>query len=162
MPPGSSSQSMAFINRNDEHENWLAALSLWNQVANWARYQTSDFHLKNQIKALLICLWNEKDWLKKQYPAKSKEIELFIDNSEYIKVIGDLANSVKHRSLDKKPRSKAIQTTYFGRVTLSRNRKRRLYFIDLGDNKHCEILDILRGGITEFEKLKFSVTSDPV
>ena len=72
---------MVLINSKNEHENWFVALSIWNRIYNWTHYKMSERELQIQIKSLLVFLWNEKDWLKKQYPTKGKQIEQFIDKS---------------------------------------------------------------------------------
>ena len=151
---------MVLINSNNGHENWFDALSLWNRVYNWAHYKTSKRELQIQIKSLLIYLWNEKDWLKEQYPSKKEQVEQFINKSTYIKIVGDLANTVKHRQLTKKPRSSVEQTDYFGRITTGRGASRSLYyFLNIGDRKTVEIMEILRGTIDEFEELKYLLAS---
>lgn len=101
-------------------------------------------------------LWNEKDWLKKQYPSNGKRIEQFIDKSTYIKIVGDIANTIKHRELTKKHRSSVAQTGYLGRVTTGQGATRRLIFFS-SDGKHIEIMEILRGAIEEFTQLKRSL-----
>jgi len=142
------------VDTTNEHSNWLEALSLWNRIANWSHYRTSESQLRTQIKSLLVYLWNEKDWLKKQYPLKKNRIESFVDKSTHIAIVADLANTVKHCQLDRYPRSTAAQTNYFGRVTTGRGNTRKLYFISVGGSKHREIMEILRGSIEEFEQLR--------
>lgn len=151
---------MVLINSNNEHENWFEALSLWNRVYNWAHYKTSKRELQIQIKSLLVYLWSEKDWLKEQYPSQKKQVEQFINKSIYIKIVGDLANRIKHRQLTNKPRSSVEQTGYWGRITTGRGASRSLYyFLNLGDGKPVEIMEILRGTIDEFEELKCLLSS---
>lgn len=107
---------------------------------------------------MLVFLWNEKDWLKQQYPMKAKSIEQFIDDSKCMGVVGDLANTVKHRTLIKKTRSDAEQTNYFGKVTLNGS-ERRMHYIKMSNGEHEEIMTILRGALDEFEELRFSLLS---
>ena len=145
---------MGLINSHNEHENWFEALSLWNRVYNWSLHKTSERALKIQIKSLLVYLWSEKDWVKKQYPSENKRIEEFIDTSTYIKIVGDLANIVKHRKLTRKPRSSVAQTSYFGCITTGRGGIRRLEFFNSDGSKPLEIMEILRGAIEEFTELK--------
>ena len=66
---------MNIINQSNQHENWFEALALWNQIANWISYKTSEHQLRQQFKTMAVYLWNEKDWLKGQYPEQSKFIE---------------------------------------------------------------------------------------
>jgi hypothetical protein len=39
-------------------------------------------------------MWNEKDWLKKEYPVKSKGVEEYVNDSIHLKIVADLANSL--------------------------------------------------------------------
>ena len=150
---------MALINQADDHANWFEVLEIWEKIANWIHYQTPESQLRSQIKAMLVFLWNEKDWLIGQYPTKHDKIEQRIKNSVYMGVVGDLANTVKHRHLTRKPRSSANQTDYFGKVTVSRGIGRRLYYVKLGNKRHVEIMNILRGALDEFEELRGSLLS---
>lgn len=150
---------MAIVNQENMHENWFDALALWNRIANWIHYRTSETELRRQIKQMLVLLWNEKDWLKQQYPTKAKRIEEFIDVSKYISVVGDLANTVKHRTLTKKTRSAARQTNYYGKITLGNGVGRRLHYIEMGSGEHEEIMAILRGALDEFEELRCALLS---
>mgnify|MGYP006205526777 FL=1 len=145
---------MNIINQSNQHENWFEALALWNQIANWISYKTSERQLRQQFKTMAVYLWNEKDWLKGQYPEQSKFIENQINISKYMRVIGDLANFVKHRNISKHQRSEMRQTNYFGKVTLGCGASRRMYYIDLGNGEHEEVYQILRGALEEFSTLR--------
>lgn len=90
---------MPLINHAASDANWLEVLVLWEQVANWARFRPSEAVLRQQVKALVVFLSNEKDWLKQQYPSDPESIERTINNSKYIGIIVDLANLIKHRRL---------------------------------------------------------------
>lgn len=153
---------MTLVDQQNANSNWAEALDLWSRVVNWEHYLASESQLRSQIKTLLVYVWNEKDWLRSQYPAKSKKIENYINNSKYISVVADLANTVKHRKLTKAPRSSASQTEYYGSVILGRNSKRRLYFINMGNGEHSEILEIIRGALDEFEELQMALLSGSV
>jgi hypothetical protein len=153
---------MNLIDQDDERGNWWEALRIWEKLANWTRFIKSDSEFRNQAKMLLICLWNEKDWLKSHYPDKQKGIERFINDSKYICIAGDLANTVKHRKLTMKRRSSASQTGYYGRVTTGNGETRRLYFINDGKGGHPEIMEILRGALDEFEILHHQLHSNTI
>ncbi len=79
-------------------------------------------------------------------------------NNTHIKVVGDLANTKKHRVLDMPPRSSVKQTGYHGRVTTGRGATRKLYYLDPDNGKHVEIIEVLKGAINEFEKLRLSMS----
>jgi hypothetical protein len=117
----------ALINQSDAHENWSEVLDLWNRIANWTYYQTTESELRQQFKSMLVYLWNEKDWLQEEYPAKVKQIEQAIDVSLYMGIVGDCANMVKHRNLTKRRRSTAVLTNYYGQVIVSKSAERRMY-----------------------------------
>lgn len=153
---------MTLVNQADAHANWSEVLALWNRIANWIHYRTTEPQLRQQFKSMLIFLWNEKDWLKNQYPAKAKQIEQIIDASKYMCVVGDLANTVKHRNLTKRLRSTAAQTDYYGKVTVTGGAERRMYYVSLGNGKHEEIMEVLRGALDEFEQLRLGMLSGSV
>jgi hypothetical protein len=144
---------MNLINVEDENGNWWEALALWSKVVNWSHYKTSPHEFQAQVKALLGYLWNEKDWLVAEFPQQKKLIENFINRSKHIRVVADLANTVKHRKLTRPPRSQAKQTHYYGRVGTGKS-ERKLYFIEVAPGKHWEIMEILRGALNEYEALK--------
>ena len=152
----------AFINQSDVHNNWLEVLDLWNRIANWVYYQTTESELRQQLKSMLIYLWNEKDWLQQEYPVKSKQIEQAINASLYMCIVGDLANMLKHRNLTKRRRSAATLTNYYGQITVSKSAERRMYYIRTMDGKHEEIMSILRKALDEFEELRFTLFSAPL
>lgn len=148
---------MALIDQENPHDNWLEALGLWNRLANWIHYRTSELEFKHQLKSMLVYLWNEKDWLVAQYPSQKTEIEKRINDSFYLTIVGDLANTLKHRRLTRKPRSNAAQTDFFGRVTVTQGQERRLYFIDLGNGQCEEIMSILRKALDELTALRHTL-----
>ncbi|MGA2525304.1 MAG: formyltetrahydrofolate deformylase [Smithellaceae bacterium] len=150
---------MALINESNAHENWFDVLALWNRIANWIHYQTSETELRQQFKSMLVYLWSEKDWLQCQYPTKAKKIEQAIDASKYMGIVGDLANTVKHRNLTRHRRTAATQTNYYGKVTVSKGVERRMYYISIGSGKHEEIMTVLRGALDEFKKLRHGLLS---
>lgn len=148
---------MSLINQADSDANWREVLALWERIANWVRYRTSEALLRQQIKAFLVFLWSEKEWLKEQYPTKSHKIEQAIGNSTYMGVVVDLANTIKHRRLRKPPRTNAADTEFYGRITVGGGATRRLHYISLAGSRHIEIMQVLRGAIDEFEELRFSL-----
>ncbi|MDF0645135.1 MAG: hypothetical protein P0111_13985 [Nitrospira sp.] len=145
---------MPIVDSTNANDNWFEILALWSRIANWIHYRTSERELNRQIKCFLIFLWNEKDWLKEQYPEKSHEIESCINNSKYMGVVGNLANTVKHRRLTKGSRSPVTQTDYYGRITVKDGVTRRLHHINIGDAKYVEIMRVLRIALQDFEKLR--------
>lgn len=112
------------------------------------------------MKQFLIALWNEKDWLRQQYPEKSREIENFVDQSEYLPIIGDLANMAKHRRLTKTKRSDAVQANYFGRLWLNNGAARRMYYIATGNQKHIEVMELLRNALNELEEFRHALLEE--
>jgi len=150
---------MRFIDQSNAHENWFEVLALWNRIANWIHYQTTEIELRHQFKTMLVYLWNEKDWLQDQYPAQTKKIEEVIDASKYMGIVGDLANTVKHRNITKHRRSAAAQTNYYGKITVSNDAERRMYYISIGNGEHEEIMTVLRGALDEFTKLRHGLMS---
>ncbi len=150
---------MVLVDQANADANWFEVLALWSRIANWIHYRTSEPELKRQIKIFLVFLWNEKDWLKDQYPMKSDEIEEFINNSQYMAIVGDLANTVKHRRLTRASRSSATQTKFYGRITVGCGASRRLHYINLGVTNHLEIMRVLQGALNELENLRFSLQS---
>jgi hypothetical protein len=143
---------MKIVNPDDKKQNWHEVLSTWNRVVNWSHYKFSDKQIKEQLKPLIIYLWNEKDWMMKRYPEKSEFIEEFVNQSTFIKVIADLANTLKHGELPKRSRSDFKQADYFGQVSFSQNKSRRMYYIET-NGKLFELFEILRGAIDEYQEL---------
>ena len=142
---------MKLTDSSNYRENWHDALSLWSRVVNWTHYNTSEKALKQEIKQLLLSMWNEKDWLKKEFPAKGRNIEKYVNNSNYIKVVADLANTIKHRELGNKPRSNAKQTDYYGKITFINIQNRTMCYIEIEPGKVVEIFQILRGALYEYD-----------
>ncbi len=145
---------MRLINSENPDENWGEVLALWSRIANWIHYKQSEKVLRSEMKSFLIVLWNEKDWLKSQYPDKAREIERFIDNSRNLRIVGDLANTAKHRRLTRPKRSTAAQTDYFGRVVVNNAVTRRMHYLSLGEVQHVEIMEVLRGALDELEEFR--------
>ena len=143
----------------NQKENWHVVLSLWNKVVNWQHYGFSDRELSLQLKSLVIYLWSEKDWLKKRFPSRGKDIEEYINNSKYIKIVADLANGIKHGGLDKKPRSDSKQTDYFGKVTINSDKSRYMYYIE-SNGEILELFLILRGAIDEYDFVVMQASSN--
>jgi hypothetical protein len=144
---------MKIVDPENTKENWHEVLSSWSKVVNWSHYNFSDLQLRQQIKPLIIYLWNEKDWIKKRHPDKAKAIEAYVNNSKYIKIIADLANSIKHGGLARTPRSDSRQLDYFGQIRFGSGKSRKMYYIE-SSGKHFELFEILRGAIEEYESLE--------
>ncbi|WP_285578126.1 hypothetical protein [Geothrix limicola] len=150
---------MALIPHHDGSSNWHEVLRVWEKVVNWVHFKPSQSEFDSQVKTLLTFLWNEKDWLKVQYPQYAEKIEKYISDSNYICITADLANTVKHRILTKHKHSSASQTDYFGQVTITGGTSRRMHFISDGKGNHPEIIEILRGTLDEFEELHLLLDS---
>lgn len=148
---------MPIVDSTNADDNWFEILAVWSRIANWIHYRTSERELKRQIKIFLIFLWNEKDWLKEQYPERSHEIETCINNSKYMTAVGNLANAVKHRRITRGSRSSVTQANYYGRITVNDGVTRRLHYINIGDSKYVEIMHILRIALQDFEKLRLAL-----
>ena len=144
---------MKLTDETQTSENWFEALALWNRVANWSHYGTSQSELTRQIKSLLLFLWNEKDWLKTEHPSQKKYIEAFVNDSTHIKVVADLANTIKHRKLTNPPRSEAQQTNYFGRIEFGSGKSREMYYVETGNNQVKEVFSIIKGALEEYDEL---------
>ena len=137
----------ALIDTENPDSKWFEALNQWSRIANWSTYNVSEVELQRLYKALLVLIWNEKDWLKSQYPGKRSEIEEFINGSQVLSSIGDLANQVKHRKLDRRRRSSVEQTEFKGKTTLGTGETRAMHFLRMPNGSHQEILAVLREGI---------------
>jgi hypothetical protein len=151
--------SALLIDDANSEDNWSEVLALWSRLANWTHYKPSERVLKGEIKQFLVALWNEKDWLKHQYPNRARDIEKFINQSRYLPVVGDLANMAKHRRLSR-PRSSAAQTHYFGRVSLNNGAARQMHYIAVGDGEHIEIMVLLRKALDELEEYRFELLAE--
>jgi hypothetical protein len=150
-------RAMEVLNKPDAKSNWSEVQELWNQITNRIHYRIPEEQLRQKMKSMLLYLWNEKDWLKTQYPTKAEQIEHVINSSKYMRTIADLANTVKHRSLTKHRLSDAEQTRYHGKVTLTGSTRRLMHFISTGNGKHGKIMPVLRGALDEFDELRFGL-----
>jgi hypothetical protein len=145
---------MPLLNPENPNANWDDVLALWEEIVNWTRLKPSEKKLDRQIRALLIFLSNEKDWLKEEDQKNKKLIEKAIAESNYMAVVIDLANTIKHKKLTRYIRSDAQFTKYYGRTVNGKKVSRRLHYISIRNSKHIEILQILNGAIDEFEELR--------
>ena len=148
---------MPLIDVSDAEANWHEVLALWSRVANWTHYKPSERQLNQEMKQFLVALWSEKDWLTVQYPAKRGRIEKFIDESESLSIVGDLANTAKHRALTRKQRSSVAQTSYYGKVSVSGGASRRLHYLRLANGRHVEIMSVLRSAIDELQEFRLQL-----
>ena len=137
----------------DPHSNWREILYLWEKVCYWAYYRTPEDELRRQMKTLLIVLWNEKDWLKSEFPKRAPDIERFVNNSKYLSAVGDLANTLKHRKLDKK-RSKAVEVEYRWTSMMFKGVKREMGMVQIGEREFVEFFALFRNAIVEYEQVR--------
>ena len=150
---------MPLLGSDQDDSNWLDVLSLWEKVVNWPSLKPSAKDLEAQIRMLLILIWHERDWLIETYPDKKKAIDVYINSTKYWNPAADLANAKKHRVLRRQPRANAADTKYGGRVELGSGAERMLHFIRVGDERHVEIMRLLRGAIDEIEELKDRISA---
>ena len=61
------------IETTDPNSNWQEVMRLWNEIC-W--FRTPNEEVSRKAKALLIALWNEKDWLKSEFPSSKQHIEV--------------------------------------------------------------------------------------
>jgi hypothetical protein len=144
------------IDTSNPEANWHEVLSLWSRIANWTHYKQSERELRLELKQLAIALWSEKDWLKAEYPAKSKKIENTLGASENLLIVADMANASKHRVL-RGSRSSAVPTNHYGRVSTGGGANRRLYFFRRIDGSHVEVLVVLRKALDELQEFRFEL-----
>ena len=116
-------------------------------------FRTSDEEVSRKAKALLIALWNEKDWLKSEFPNRRNYIEDFINKSQYLCVVADLANTLKHRKLSRK-RSKGSEVENLWRSTQAGFRNWEIGTIQVGEREFVAISALFVNSIAEFEKLR--------
>lgn len=151
---------MPLLNASNPDANWHEVLALWSRLANWTHYKPSERELNSQMKQFLIAIWSEKDWLKSRYPTQRGRIERFVRNSEVLSIVGDLANTAKHRELNGPLRSGVIDTNYYGRVSTGRGVSRRLHFLRRRDGTHVEVMYILRSALDELEEFRFHLLAE--
>ena len=144
----------------DPHANWREILHLWNQVCYWAYYRTPEDELRRQMKILLIALWNEKDWLKSEFPKRARDIERFVNDSKYLSAVADLANTIKHRKLEKK-RSKAIEVEYSWTSMMLKGVKREMGMVRISEKEFVEFFALFRNTIEEYEQLRADLYGTP-
>jgi hypothetical protein len=138
------------IETTDPHSNWQEVMRLWSEIC-W--FRTPNEEVSRKAKALMIGLWNEKDWLKSEFPNRKHEIEDFINKSKYLSVVADLANTLKHRKLDKK-RSSASEVENIWRNHLVGFRNRDIGMIQVGEREFVAISALFKHSIAEFEQLR--------
>lgn len=138
------------IETTDPHSNWQEVIRLWNEIC-WSR--TTNEEVSRKAKALLIALWNEKDWLKSEFPSRKQDIEDFIDKSKHLSVVADLANTLKHRKLRKK-RSIAREVENIWRRNLVGFRDWNIGMIQIAEREFIAVSALFVHSIAEFEKLR--------
>lgn len=112
-----------------------------------------DEDVSRKAKALLLALWNEKDWLKSEFPDRSQAIKEFISKSEHLCMVADLANTLKHRKLNKK-RSNGSEVEYVWNSTLAGFRNWDIGIIRFSESEFVSISALFVCSISEFEKLR--------
>lgn len=138
------------IKTADPDLNWQEVLRLWNEIC-W--FQTPNEEVSRKAKALLIALWNEKDWLKSEFPSRARDIEDFINRSKYLPVVADLANTLKHRKLKKK-RSTATEVENVWRSTLAGFRNWEIGMIQIAESEYVAISALFVHSIAEYGELR--------
>lgn len=101
----------------------------------------------------MIALWNEKDWLKSEFPNRKRDIEDFINKSKHLSVVADLANTLKHRKLNKK-RSKAEEIENVWRSTLGGFRNWEIGMIQIAEREFIAVSALLGHSIDEYKELR--------
>ena len=139
------------IDPNNDYETYFRALSIWNEVYNYKTYALSDEQLRNRILECISAIWNVKDWFKKSRRFKASDVESFINDRIFLPIIGDLANTTKHRLLRKRSRVDAKEEPRFYLVLDHRQRKiRDFYFVSDKKGNKYEIFEVLRGALDEW------------
>lgn len=138
------------IETADPNSNWQDVLRLWSEIC-W--YRTPQEEVSRKAKALLIALWNEKDWLKSEFPNRAIDIESFVENSNHLAVVADLANTLKHRKLNKK-RSTAKEVENIWKSTLVGFRNREIGMIQISDREYIAVSALLGYSIDAYKELR--------
>ncbi len=138
------------IETTDPNSNWQEVMRLWNELC-W--FHTPNEEVSRKAKTLLIALWNEKDWLKSEFPSRNQDIEDFIDKSKHLSVVADLANTLKHRKLNRR-RSMAFEVENMWRSTLAGFRNWEIGMIQVAEREFVAISALFMHSITEYEKLR--------
>ena len=144
---------MKLIETADPHLNWREILHLWDKVCYWAYYRTPEDELRRQMKTLLVALWNEKDWLKSEFPERAGDIEVFVNNSQYLSAVADFANTIKHRKL-RTNRSKAVEVEYRWTSMMLKGFGREMGMVRINEREFVEFLALFRNAIVEYEQLR--------
>jgi hypothetical protein len=138
------------IETGNPDSNWQEALRLWDEIC-WA--QTSEVEVSRKAKALLIALWNEKDWLKSEFPNRVQDIEEFVGKSKHLSVVADLANTLKHRKPNRR-RSRAIQVESIWRSNLAGFRNWEIGMIQIAEKEFVAVSALLGHSIDAYMDLR--------
>ncbi len=145
------------IEPSDPDSNWHEVQRLWSEIC-W--FQTPNDDVSRKAQALLIALWNEKDWLKSEFPSRKQDIEDFINKSKYLPVVADLANTLKHRKLNKR-RSTAKEVENIWRSPLLAGfRNWEIGIIQIAESEYVAISALFVHSIAEYEKLRADLYGD--
>jgi hypothetical protein len=153
----SGRRNIELIDQSNAESNWFEVLELWNQIANRIHYRIPEAQLRQKMRSMLLFLLNGKDWLKMQYPTRSEEIDQAINSSKYMRIIGTLARTVKHRDPAGHRRTDAEQAGYCGKVGSNGGTRRAMHVISIGNGRHERIMPVLRGALDEFDELRFGL-----
>ena len=144
------------IKTSDPDSNWQEVLRLWSEIC-W--FRTSNEEVSRKAKALLIALWNEKDWLKSEFPSRAQDIEDFVNKSKHLPVVADLANTLKHRKLNKR-RSTATEVENMWRSTLAGFRNWEIGMIQIAEREFVAISALFMHSIAEYEELRANLYAE--
>lgn len=153
---------MPLIDTANSSANWHDVLAIWNRLANWTSFKSEERELNQTLRLFALALWSEKDWLIAQYPDRKADIEAFVSASEPLSIVADLANTAKHRVLDRKRRSTAEQTSLRGQVSASTGAKRQLHYLKLSDGRVVEIMAVLRRALDALESFRIQLRASTV
>lgn len=138
------------IETTDPNSNWQEVMRLWNEIC-W--FRTPNEEVSRKARALLIALWNEKDWLKSEFPSRKQDIEDFINKSKHLSVVADLANVLKHRKLNRR-RSMAFEVQNIWRRGLAGFRDPEIGMIQVAEGEFVAVSALFINSIAEYEKLR--------
>lgn len=144
------------INSDNKDSAYFRTLEVWSEVYNYEQYQLSEHRLRSRILDCIVAIWNVKDWLKNQSQHCHLDVEKEVNLRQYLPIIADLANQVKHRKLDRRPRSGtgASFTNYHGAIYNGKLKlNRNLHFVQDGKSNIVEIFEVLRGALDEWEEI---------
>lgn len=141
------------IETENPDSNWLEVQRLWTEICD---FRTPNEEVTRKTKNLLIALWNEKDWLKSEFPDRKMEIEDFVNKSKHLTMVADLANTLKHRKLRRR-KSEASEVEYTWNSKLTGFRNRDIGMIQVTEREFVSVSGLILNSIAEFEKLRVTL-----